>query len=392
MNVTYIEPSNPRTQEFLEKVAALANDLPNGGKGGWKMVGKTIILLVWAIISYTFAVKSYELFESWVVTGLAFTHFGFALAFLTINVGHDAGHRAYSNKEWLNALCGFQMNLTGGNIFSWRTFHRHHHDNTNIENQDPDIYYGWFLRILSSEKWRPIHKYQWLYVWILYLGAGVQIIWASDLLMFITGKMRKVPVDIPKREYGIYILWKAIHITLFCVIPALVLNNVWYALLFYFFMITAAGYVMALWFQVAHIVDTTQFVIVTDQSNKNNVREITRLAEEANSHEVVVLVKPSDPTLKIPNAWIIHELYTTSDIAPRDRILTWLFGGLTMQVEHHLFPQVCHLYYREIQEKLVRLCEEYDMPYNMCPTFLNGLVSHGRKLWKMGQKPRLVVE
>ncbi|MBP6884878.1 MAG: acyl-CoA desaturase [Candidatus Pacebacteria bacterium] len=390
MTVKFIEPSDERTQTFLTAVADLPKGLPYSGKGGPLMIGKTTILFIWAALSYYFALKSYALWENWWITGLAFAHFGIALAFLTINVGHDAGHDAYSEKPWVNWVCGFMMSLTGGNIFSWRTQHGLHHKHTNIENADPDISYGGLLRILSSEKWRPIHKYQYIYVWFLYLGAGLQIIWVSDFLLFCTGKIRTVAVEIPTREYFIYIAWKIIHVLLFYVIPSLVLQEWLYTVIMYFCMVTAAGYLMAILFQMAHVVDMTQFVLVVDPGKKNDLTHIEQLAHEANANEVVVIVASSESEVEIKNAWIIHEILTTADISPENKVMAWFFGGLTMQIEHHLFPHICHLYYGRIQKNLARLCQAYEIPYYVCSSFVDGIRRHARKLKMMGRKPQLL--
>ena len=57
----------------------------------------------------------------------------------------------------------------------------------------------------------------------------------------------------------------------------------------------------------------------------------------------------------LPNAeglvdsdWAVHELHTTSDFARNNLFLFWYIGGLNFQIEHHLFPHICHIHYRKI--------------------------------------------
>ena len=38
--------------------------------------------------------------------------------------------------------------------------------------------------------------------------------------------------------------------------------------------------------------------------------------------------------------WAVHEVESTVDFCPRNRVLTWMLGGLNYQIEHHLFPRV----------------------------------------------------
>src|SRR6185503_4075056 len=46
-----------------------------------------------------------------------------------------------------------------------------------------------------------------------------------------------------------------------------------------------------------------------------------------------------------PRPWAIHEIESTVDFCPRNRLLTWVLGGLNFQIEHHLFPRVPHTHY-----------------------------------------------
>ena len=46
--------------------------------------------------------------------------------------------------------------------------------------------------------------------------------------------------------------------------------------------------------------------------------------------------------------WAVHQVQTTADFAPRNRLLTWYVGGLNFQIEHHLFPRMCHVHYPKV--------------------------------------------
>jgi linoleoyl-CoA desaturase len=55
-----------------------------------------------------------------------------------------------------------------------------------------------------------------------------------------------------------------------------------------------------------------------------------------------------------------------------------------MQVEHHLFPTVCHIHYRAISEIVKATAEEFNVPYLENKTFFGALGSHYRMLQKFG--------
>jgi len=61
-------------------------------------------------------------------------------------------------------------------------------------------------------------------------------------------------------------------------------------------------------------------------------------------------------------------------------------GGLNHQVEHHLFPRICHVHYPALSEVVEKACQEHGIPYRSNPTFSAGLVSHFRWLKRMGRE------
>ena|SRR5579875_1565229 len=52
----------------------------------------------------------------------------------------------------------------------------------------------------------------------------------------------------------------------------------------------------------------------------------------------------------------------------------FLCSGLEYQVEHHLFPNISHVYYPQVSVAVQRLCAEHGLPYRSC--------SWGMALWK----------
>ena len=43
----------------------------------------------------------------------------------------------------------------------------------------------------------------------------------------------------------------------------------------------------------------------------------------------------------------------------------WLCSGLEYQIEHHLFPGICHRYYPELSPKVRELCRRFGLPYHV---------------------------
>lgn len=95
----------------------------------------------------------------WIFTGTALTG--------SFVIGHDCGHRSFSNRRWVNDLVGHFFFLPLIYPFhSWRILHDHHHKHTNKIEEDnawhpwrPEVYAGlggpmqWFYRQLRGRFW-----------------------------------------------------------------------------------------------------------------------------------------------------------------------------------------------------------------------------------------------
>jgi len=88
----------------------------------------------------------------------------------------------------------------------------------------------------------------------------------------------------------------------------------------------------------------------------------------------------------IENEWAIHQLKTTSNFSRNNPVLSWFVGGLNYQIEHHLFPNICHIHYPGISYIVERTALEYGLPYNVKRSLLGAIASHGRMLKMLGRK------
>jgi linoleoyl-CoA desaturase len=87
----------------------------------------------------------------------------------------------------------------------------------------------------------------------------------------------------------------------------------------------------------------------------------------------------------IENDWAIHQLNTTVNFAPNNRLLSWYVGGLNYQVEHHLFPDICHVHYRNIAPIVKATAAEFNIPYYTKKTFFDALKAHANMLYQLGR-------
>jgi linoleoyl-CoA desaturase len=156
------------------------------------------------------------------------------------------------------------------------------------------------------------------------------------------------------KEWIILICTKIIYIGYIFVVPVLITPWLWWqVILGIFIMHYITGFLLAIIFQPAHVITGSEFP------------------------------KPNDNYILQDN-WAIHQLRTTTNFANNSRWFTWLVGGLNFQIEHHLFPGICHVHYRKIAGIVKSTAEEFDLMYNSKKSFMKALYAHLLLLRKLG--------
>lgn len=158
------------------------------------------------------------------------------------------------------------------------------------------------------------------------------------------------------KEWTILLASKIFYYTYMIVIPLLVLPFAWWQVLLGFVtMHYVAGFILAIIFQPAHVVEGTEYPLPDDGGN-------------------------------IYNTWAIHQLFTTTNFAQNNRLLSWYVGGLNYQVEHHLFTNVCHVHYKKLSRIVEETAKEFGLPYKSKKTFRDAMIGHYRILKELGNK------
>jgi linoleoyl-CoA desaturase len=116
-----------------------------------------------------------------------------------------------------------------------------------------------------------------------------------------------------------------------------------------------AGFLLAIIFQPAHVIDGTEYPEPDENDN-------------------------------LENSWAIHQMLTTTNFGNKSRWFSWYVGGLNFQIEHHLFPHVCHVHYRKIAGIVKETAAEFGVPYKSAATFVGALAGHARLLRELGRR------
>lgn len=289
--------------------------------------------------------------------GLLCVPLAFAMAGIGLNIGHDANHGAYSENPHINRLMGLALELIGSSHFVWQYRHNVHHIYPNVGGRDEDLETGGLLRLSPHAEWKPYFRLQMWYGPLLYAFVGFDFL-KRDLLVFFTGgagQYHRYP-KMKASDRIIFVAGKLFFFSYILVLPML-LFAWWQVLIAFIIVMFTLGLVMSAVTVPVHLSDAADFP------------------------------EPVGHPLHIENEWAIHQVQTTVNYAPRSRLVSAYVGGTNYQIEHHLFPHICHLHYPQLSPIVRKTCEEFGLPYAVYPTMRGALLGHARALREFGRKP-----
>jgi len=299
-------------------------------KANWNMKVKTIFMVglyfipLFLILTQSFT-SFWPIFGAYLIMSLGMSGIGLAIM-------HDANHGSYSSNKSINQVLGYLINCIGGYHITWKIQHNVlHHSFTNIHEHDEDLHQN-LMRFSPDQKRKPFFKYQVYYCTLLYGMLSIFRFAVKDFRQFIryhkTGLLKDQGYSFPARLVEI-ISVKLTYIVVTLTIPILIVS----------------GLIFAYVFQPAHIIGDVDFYTVDEKGS-------------------------------VENNWAIHEMRTTANFANGSTIFSWFIGGLNHQVEHHLFPHICHVHYKSLSKIVKSTADQYDIPYHSHRTFLDAVKSH----------------
>jgi linoleoyl-CoA desaturase len=324
--------------------------------GGAAMHAKTALILGWFAASYALLLLAGGA-SAWLAAALTLS-IALATAGIGFSVMHDANHGAYARSRAANRAWGLALDFVGASSYVWRFQHNvQHHTYANVDGMDPDVDGGPLLRFAPSQRRRAFHRGQHAYAWVLYGFLALKWWFVDDVLAVARGRLGGHPFARPRgAELVAFFAGKAAFVGWALVVPALVFRS-WWVVAPFALGALMLGMVLATVFQLAHIVPDAEF-------------------HAAGAGE-----------RRLRASWAEHQVRTTVDFAPSNRLLGWYLGGLNFQIEHHLFPDVCHTHYPALAPIFEAVCREHAVPYRTQPTLRAAIASHYRFLRSLGRAP-----
>jgi linoleoyl-CoA desaturase len=339
---------NRRVDEYFTAGNLRRRDLPG-------MYLKSATILAWFALSYCGLLWT----SSTAVAVALSVSLGLAMAAIGFNIQHDGNHGGYSERPWVNGLMARSLDLLGGSAYFWRFKHNiAHHTHTNITGQDDDFNMGVLGRLSPYDKWRPFHRFQHLYVWFLYAMLALEWQTTGELRNLIMKRkigLTRVPFPAP-REHLLFWVGRLVFLGLAFGLP-LAFHSLSSVLACFAIAGVTLGLTLSIVFQLAHCVEEAYFA------------------------------RPDGDSHLVPREWAAHQVESTVNFAPGNRVLGWFVGGLNFQIEHHLFPRVCHLHYPALSVIVAEVCRKHGVGYFSHPTIGAAFRSHCRWLRLMGRGP-----
>ena len=348
-DITFTKELNRRVNDYFK-----TNNISKHANG--TMIGKTVVMLSIYLIPY------FLLYTGWFGFGgliLMMLIMGIGEAGIGLSIMHDANHGAYSKNPRVNKILGYTVNLVGANATNWKIQHNvFHHTYTNILEHDEDISPKVLFRFTPHSKLRKIHKYQHIYAWFFYTLMTISWLLVKDYKQLAgykrSGLLQKQNLT-PAKAWSWMIFTKVVYIGYVFVLPVVFLGFAWWQVIIGFVLMQGlAGFILAIIFQPAHVSEGLEFPLANEKGD-------------------------------IEEEWTVHQLRTTANFAKNSKIFSYYVGGLNFQVEHHLFPTICHVHYKKLSDIVKSTAEEFGVPYNSTKTFVGALVEHWKHLRRLGQ-------
>ncbi|MCR9249020.1 MAG: acyl-CoA desaturase [bacterium] len=319
------------------------------------MVCKTAFMLILyfspMVLMYTGIIKLVWVnYMLWVLMG-------FGMSGIGLTIMHDANHGSYSRHKIINRILGFTLNFLGAYHINWKIQHNVlHHTFTNIHDFDEDIDKG-VMRFSPTQDRKGIFTYQIFYAPFFYALMTIYWLIAKDFELIFRYKKKNLlkAQGLTLGKGLVHIVFhKVWYLIMIVAIPIFTMPIAWvHVVLGFLLMHFISGFILAMVFQPAHITENTSFYKVDENSS-------------------------------VENNWAIHQMHTTSNYGNGSLLFSWFIGGINFQIEHHLFPNICHIHYPQISKIVKATAEEYNVPYYSHKTFLDALRSHFTVINKLG--------
>lgn len=314
---------------------------------------------------------------------------GFA-ALVGTCIQHDGNHGAFSEHDYINQMAGWTLDMIGASAFTWRLQHMlGHHPYTNVldideeinklngidspledkdQESDPDVFSSFpLMRMHPFHKVEWYHKYQHLYAPALYALMTLAKVLQQDVEVILSKRLYHIDAScIYDSPFNVFRFWtmKFLSIGYMIALPCY-FQGLTRGLALFFIGHLFCGETLATFFIVNHVIEGVAFATKSDKGITCETRPVTSdgINPMRETQDLMFSSNKSNVP-RIPlNDWAAVQCQTSVNWSSGSWFWNHVSGGLSHQIEHHLFPSICHTNYVHIQDIVEQTCLEYGVPY-----------------------------
>jgi linoleoyl-CoA desaturase len=289
-------------------------------------------MMIYFVFAY---IAFFSRYDSMVRTVNAFFA-GSSVVWIAYNILHDASHCAIASNNWINnTLSQIMCSYFLWDHQLWAKHHVYrHHAFTNDPVLDPDtMHLRPFVKKHPADKerkfiklFRKYPKITTLVSMIIFPGSYV----GQGLLYHFVWLVRKYLWGMRLPETYRFSLFETI------------------IKLFKLYVLFQSGSIAVIIAYLVAINMSYFFTIIPDHDMKQT-------AENHRSIEINENQGSED--------WGEVQVRSSGNYATSNPWVSEMYGGINYQIEHHLFPTICNVHYRDISKIVKNTCKEYTIPY-----------------------------
>eukprot|EP00940_MAST-03C_sp_MAST-3C-sp2_P000138 g138.t1 len=383
-NASYYSWESPFYKTLRRRVVAKLRSLGRSRRGGVEIWTKSVALVL-AFIACNYFVCVAEFGIPAVAAAVAL---GFVSAKIGTNVQHDGSHGAFARSRWLNTLSAWTLDMIGASAQTWAVQHvLGHHPYTNLltidegthahatnrggvannvgtkqEESDPDVFGSYpLMRMHPTQPKKWFHAYQHLYGPFVFALMTLAKSYQQDLDVIRDWRLLHIDATClyasASKRWRFWIM-KALSVGYMILLPMYCQGPIRGLFLFFVAHLTA-GETLATFFIVNHVIEGVAYA--SNDSTDEQARPITNGGKCPMS-----LLKGSGERREesVPlNDWAAVQCQTSVNWSSGSWFWNHVSGGLNHQIEHHLFPSICHTNYVHIHPIVQKTCAEFGVPY-----------------------------
>jgi len=338
--------------------------------------------------------KMYVTTESFAMAAFWSMSMGVFASFVGTCIQHDGNHGAFSTVKPINKIAGWTLDMIGASAFTWEIQHMlGHHPYTNVldmdednkkaagidcpmedkdQESDPDVFSSFpFIRMHPEHKVDWYHKYQHLYAPFLFSLMTLAKVLQQDVEVATLKRLYHIDAECRYGSFlNIFRFWamKVISMVYMVVLPCYFQGITKGIGLFIIGHLTC-GEMLATMFIVNHVIEGVAFATKSDSSKGKESFPVTVNGITPMKETQEKLLSTNKSLKKIPlNDWAAVQCQTSVNWSAGSWFWNHFSGGLSHQIEHHLFPSICHTNYVHIQDVVEKTCIEFGVPYQNEPS------------------------